>query len=105
MDFIKEPVSDKFTVGFSKKYILPDDIEKNKYYIAGYKMDHPVTGVHDPLTVRAMWLDCKDGGGIVLVSADIIGLTGYDVKTVRDSLSDFTKKTGCKLINIIVFSR
>lgn len=47
-DFIKEPVSDKFTVGFSKKYILPDDIEKNKYYIAGYGENNPARGVIDP---------------------------------------------------------
>ena len=97
---MKNKTDNFYNAGFACAEIMPADVTAKKYYIAGYKMDHPVTGVHDPLTVRAMWLDCKDGGGIVLVSADIIGLTGYDVKTVRDSLSDFTKKTSCKLINI-----
>lgn len=97
---MKNKTDNCYNAGFAMKEIMPVDVTAKKYYIAGYRMDHPVTGVNDPLTVRAMWLDCKDGGGIVLVSADIIGLTGYDVKTVRDSLSDFTKETDCKLISI-----
>lgn len=97
---MKNKTDNCYNAGFAMKEIMPADVTAKKYYIAGYRMDHPVTGVNDPLTVRAMWLDCKDGGGIVLVSADIIGLTGYDVKVVRDSLSDFTKETDCKLISI-----
>lgn len=97
---MKNKTDNCYNAGFAVKEVMPADVTAKKYYIAGYKMDHPVTGVNDPLTVRAMWLDCKDGGGIVLVSADIIGLTGYDVKVVRDSLSDFTKETDCKLISI-----
>ncbi len=97
---MKNKTDNNFNAGFASTVIMPEDVTAKKYYIAGYKMDHPVTGVNDPLTARAMWLDCKDGGGIVLVSADIIGLTGYDVKIIRDSLSDFTAKTDCKLISI-----
>lgn len=97
---MKNKTDDLFNAGFACAQVMPKDVTAKKYYIAGYKMDHPVTGVNDPLTVRAMWLDCKDGGGIVLVSADVIGLTGFEVNRVRESLSDFTKKTDCKLINI-----
>lgn len=97
---MKNRTDDMFNAGFACKTVMPADVTSKKYYIAGYRMDHPVTGVNDPLTVSAMWLDCKDEGGIVLVSADVIGLTGYDVNTVRESLGDFMKKTGCKLVSI-----
>lgn len=97
---MKNKTDEFFNAGFACKQVMPKDVTAKKYYIAGYKMDHPVTGVNDPLTVRAMWLDCKDNGGIVLVSADVIGLTGFEVNRIRESLSDFTKQTDCKLISI-----
>lgn len=97
---MKNGTDEFFSAGFACKEVMPADVTAKKYYIAGYKMDHPVTGVNDPLTVRAMWLDVKDNGGIVMVSADIIGLTGFEVNRIRESLSDFTKQTDCKLINI-----
>lgn len=97
---MKNGTDEYFNAGFACKEVMPADVTAKKYYIAGYKMDHPVTGVNDPLTVRAMWLDVKDNGGIVMVSADIIGLTGFEVNRIRESLSDFTKQTDCKLINI-----
>ncbi len=97
---MKNKTDSFFNAGFASMEVMPEDVTAKKYYIAGYRMDHRVTGVNDPLTVRAMWLDCKDNGGIVMVSADVIGLTGYAVNRVRESLSDFTKQTGCKLINI-----
>ncbi len=86
--------------GFASAEVMPASVADKKYFIAGYKMDHPVTGVNDPSTISAMWLDCKDGGGIILVSADIIGLTGYDVKEIRNSMTTFIKESGCRLINI-----
>lgn len=97
---MKNGTDEFFNAGFACKEVMPADVTAKKYYIAGYRMDHPVTGVNDPLTVRAMWLDVKDNGGIVMVSADIIGLTGFEVNRIRESLSDFTNKTNCKLINI-----
>ena len=97
---MKNRMDEFFNVGFASRVVMPESVTERKLFIAGYKMDHPVTGVNDPLTVNAMWIDCKDSGGIVLVSADIIGLTGYDVKKIRESLGDFTKQTGCKLISI-----
>lgn len=88
-----------FNVGFSMKEVMPDDVTAKKYWLAGYRTGNLIKGVLDPLTVRAMWIGCGDGG-IILVSADIIGLTGFEIKLVRDRLADFSKKTNCKLISV-----
>lgn len=89
-----------FYCGFSSATVMPDDIDKKNYWMAGYNIAKKVKGVLDPITINAMWLDCNDGKGIVFVSADIIGLTGYDVGDIRASLDEFCNKTGC--VSVII---
>lgn len=98
-EFLKNADGNIFNVGFSKKEIMPDDVLAKKYWLAGYRTGNLIKGVLDTLTASAMWIGCGDGG-IVLVSADIIGLTGYEVNLIRERLADFTKKTNCKLISV-----
>lgn len=101
VDFIKTPVSDKFTVGFSKRCVLPDDIEKNKYYIAGYGENNPAKGVIDPQYAHAMYIDDNSGrGGILLISLDVVGLLNKDVLKIRSMLKGFCDKTGCRKIDV-----
>lgn len=101
-DYIREPKSDYFTVGFAKTEIMPTDIPKKKYYVAGYSAYNPATGILDPMTTSAVWIDDNTGrGGIVFVSVDSVGLTNYDVNLARENLSDFTKRTGCRSLNIL----
>lgn len=98
-----EPVSirgDGFRVGFSKRMVAPENVTSEKYYMAGFRPNNVITGMHDPQTVSAMWIDCGRDEGIVLVSADCVGLTGHDVNEIRDSLSDFCRISGCKYIDI-----
>lgn len=97
------PVSmrgEKFVAGFASRDITPADLLTHTYWMAGYNIAKSITGYLDPLTVNAMWLGTGDEGGIMLVSCDLIGLTGYDVNVVRDMLGDFTRLTGCKNITI-----
>lgn len=101
VDFIKEPVSDKLTLGFSKCCILPDDIDTTKYYIAGYGENNPARGVIDPQYAHVIYIDDNSGrGGIVLVSLDIVGLLNKDVNEIRSRLEDFCEKTGCRKIDV-----
>jgi hypothetical protein len=101
-DRIDKPVSEFFTVGFAKADVMPDDIKKKKYYVAGYKAFNPATGVLDPMTVSAVWIDDNSGrGGVVLVSGDNVGLLSYDVKLIKESLEDFCRETGCRSVNIM----
>lgn len=97
---IKNSTSDGFRVGFAKKTVVPDSVTDRKYYMAGFKCNNVITGIHDPQTVSAMWIDCKGDEGIILVSVDAVGLTGHDVNEIRASLAGFCKKSGCRYIDI-----
>lgn len=92
--------ADKFKVGFSSCEVMPDDLNEKTYWIAGHGPGKPIEGVHDPITVSAMWIGCGDKGGVMMVSADIIGLTRVEVAKVRDMFSDYSKKINCKTLNI-----
>ena len=97
-DYISEPKSDYFSVGFAKTDVMPDDLDKTTYYVAGYKINNPAKGALDPMTASAIWIDDQSGrGGVVFVSIDHIGLTNYDVCIIRDLLADFKKETGCSV--------
>ncbi len=101
-DCIKEPKSTCFTVGFGKTEILPDDLLKRRYYIAGYVINKPAIGVLDAPLAHALWVDDNSGrGGIVFVSIDDVGMLNKDVQAIRDSLADFVKDTGCRGIHIM----
>ena len=63
-------------------------------------MAQDMTGIHDNLTASAMWLGVGEEGGIIMVTADIIGLTNTEVSLIRASLADFCEKAKCKAINI-----
>ena len=89
-----------FHAGFACTDITPDDLLTHTYWMAGYNIAKKITGFLDPLTISAMWLDCGGDDGIILVSCDLIGLTGFEVNEIRNSLSDFCRKTGCKNITI-----
>ncbi len=97
---IKNNKDSKYDVGFASREMMPDDFGKKKYYIAGHRMAQDMTGIHDNLTASAMWLGVGDEGGIIIVTADIIGLTNTEVTLIRESLADFCAKTKCKAINI-----
>lgn len=97
---IKKFDGKKYKVGFSSCEVMPDDLNTSTYWIAGHGPGKKIEGVHDPITVNAMWIGCDDNGGIIMVSADIIGLTRVEVAKVRDMLSAFSKKVNCKSLNI-----
>lgn len=94
--------SSRFSLGFSSKSILPANIKKKKYYIAGYGNNKPAKGVLDEPHTHAVWLDDLSGhGGIVIVSIDNVGMLSSDVNRLRARLHDFTMLTGCRSINIL----
>ena len=91
-----DPSAGRFSVGFASRDITPADYRTHPYWMAGYNIANRITGFLDPLTANAMWLDCGDGQGIVFLSCDLIGLTGYEVKGFREALAPFCRKSGCK---------
>jgi len=92
-----------FTVGFARRETMPEDVNGKKYWMAGFRTGNRVTGVNDPMTVSAMWIGCDAiaaRGGILMVSADCIGLSRCEVNRVRESLADFARRANCVSINI-----
>lgn len=97
---IKSIKGEKYTVGFSSREVMPDDINEDNYCMAGFSKGKTASGVHDPITVSALWIGCDDNGAILIVTADCIGLTRVEVTRVRDMMSDFNKAHNCKNTNI-----
>lgn len=91
--FIDEAQAEKWSVGYSKSSITPDDIDSYTYFMGGF-LKFPaqeVTGVIDDLCVRAVCLDDNSGRGAVAFAwIDGIGLMNSDVKAIREKLSDIT---------------
>ena len=85
-----------FNVGFACSDITPYNYKTHPYWMAGYGIAKRITGLLDPLTASAMWIDCG-GDGIVLISCDLIGLTGYEIRAM---LAPFCKKSGCRHVTV-----
>ena len=99
-DYSAEPGSG-FTAGFGKAAFLPDDIEKKKYYIAGYGENNPARGVIDPQYAIAVWLDDGTGrGGYLFITLDVVGLLSKDVNALKAELAEFRALTGCRGITV-----
>ena len=96
---LRAPEGGDFSAGFATRDITPQNYKRHPYWMAGYGIAKRITGVLDPLTASAMWLGCGDGG-ILLVSLDLIGLTGYEVREIRDALAPFCRASGCRHITV-----
>lgn len=102
VDFLSEPTAEKFTIGFHREIMLPDDIDKKKYYIAGYGENNPAKGVIDPQYAHAIWIDDNtQRGGVLLISLDVVGLLNKDVNKIRELLKEFSAKTCCRYIGVM----
>ena len=101
--FISEPVSDKWSVGFAKNELTPDDYDKEYYYLGGY-LKFPAqsaTGVIDELWTKAVVLDDNSGrGATAFAYIDAIGLMNNDVKLIREKLSDILGPDGIISVNV-----
>ncbi len=102
VDFIDNAIAEKYTVGFHREVVLPDDIDTKKYYIAGYGENNPAKGVIDPQYAHAVWIDDNSGrGGILLISLDVVGLLNKDVNKIRELLKGFSRQTCCRYIGVM----
>ena len=101
-DKLEQPKAAFFTAGFGKARIVPPDLLRKKYYVAGYGIRNPATGLLDIPYVHALWLDDNSGrGAVVFVSLDAVGMLNKDVNAAKALLADFSEETGCRNINIL----
>ncbi|MBD2864066.1 hypothetical protein [Paenibacillus oceani] len=91
-----------WSMGYGEQELVPNDLPKEKYYIAGYNTGTTIEGVLDSPYVKALWLDDNTGrGGIAIAVIDCIGLSGTDIRKIRNRLSTFSKEAGARDIHII----
>lgn len=84
-----------YVCGYASRVVMPKDIHAKKYWIAGHGMGHVIEKIHDEITVSAMWIGADDNGGYIHISADIIGLTNFELNIVRDRLKDLMEESNC----------
>lgn len=86
---------ESYVCGYSSRVVMPKDIHAKKYWIAGHGMGHVIEKIHDNITVSAMWIGADDNGGYIHISADIIGLTNFELNLVRANLKDLIEESKC----------
>lgn len=92
---------EKWTVGFAKEILTPDDVEKGTYYIAGYNTNNPAKSVLDDMYAKAVYLDDNSGrGGVVICAIDCVGISRKDINDIRKFVIESGKIPGIKSINI-----
>lgn len=92
---------EKWTVGFAKEVLTPDDITEEKYYIAGYNTNNPAQSVLDDMYAKAVYLDDNSGrGGVVICAIDCVGISRHDINDIRKIVIESGKIPNLKSINI-----
>ena len=97
---LEAPDNGRYHVGFASRDITPTDYKTHPYWMAGYGIAKRITGFMDPLTANAMWLGCGEGAGILLLSCDLIGFTGWEIRELRKSLAPFCRQSGCLHVTV-----
>ena len=92
---------EKWTVGFAKEVLTPDDITEEAYYIAGYNTNNPAKSVLDDMYAKAVYLDDNsDRGGVVICAVDCVGISRKDINDIRKIVIESGKIPDLKSINI-----
>lgn len=93
----------RWRFGYARRSLVPDDYDKKDYYIAGYLSYPPnvMSGVLDDQAVRVICLDDSSGrGSVVFAVIDCVGISGTDIRRIRERLADFAKENNIVSINI-----
>ncbi len=92
---------EKWTVGFAKEVLTPDDITEENYYIAGYNTNNPAKSVLDDMYAKAVYLDDNSGrGGVIVCAIDCVGISRKDINDIRKIVIESGKISNLKSINV-----
>ena len=92
---------EKWTVGFAKKVLTPDNVGEETYYIAGYNTNNPATSVLDDMYAKAVYLDDNSGrGGVIICAVDCVGISRNDINDIRKLVIESGRIPGLKSVNI-----
>lgn len=91
----------KWSAGFAKEVLTPDDITEETYYIAGYNTNNPAKSVLDDMYAKAVYLDDNSGrGGVIVCAIDCVGISRKDINDIRKIVIESGKIPDIKSINI-----
>ncbi len=88
-------------LGYSKKSIVPEDIDSGKYNLGRDLLNKYAEGVYDDQCIRVAVIDDNSGeGAVVLGAIDALGVTSTDVRTIRKAVLEYCKTQGIEVASI-----
>ena len=88
-------------LGYSKKSIVPDDIDSGKYNLGRDLLDKFAEGVYDDQCIRVAVIDDNSGeGAVVLGAIDSLGVTSTDTRSIRKAVLEYCESQGIKVSSI-----
>lgn len=88
-------------LGYSKKSIVPADIESGKYNLGRDLLNKYAKGVYDDQCIRVTAIDDNSGKGIVVLGAiDALGVTSTDTRSMRKAVLEYCQSKGIKVASI-----
>ncbi len=88
-------------LGYSKKSIVPADINSGKYNLGRDLLNKYAQGVYDDQCIRVAVIDDNSGeGAVVLGAIDALGVTSTDTRTIRKAVMEYCEKQGIKVASI-----
>lgn len=101
--FVAEPSKNaRWSVGYDKASVVPP-IQEGDYYIGGYLAFPPnkMTGIMNEQMVRALAVSDGTGRGIhVFAVIDCIGISGTDIRKIRNRVKDLISEKNILSVNI-----
>ncbi len=85
--------NNKWSLGYSSRSIVPEDIADGKYYIGRDLTVRIAKDVYDDNRIRVAVIDDNSGeGAIVLGAIDSLGVTSTDIRTIRKAIMEWCEK-------------
>ncbi len=88
-------------LGYSKKSIVPDDVDSGKYNLGRDLLNKYAQGVYDDQCIRVAVIDDNSGeGAVVLGAIDALGVTSTDTRTIRKAVLEYCEEQDIKVASI-----
>ncbi len=88
-------------LGYSKKSIVPNDIDSGKYNLGRDLLNKYAEGVYDDQCIRVAAIDDNSGeGAVVLGAIDSLGVTSTDIRAIRKAVLEHCEAQGIKVASI-----
>ena len=88
-------------LGYSKKSLVPDDVDSGKYNLGRDLLNKYAQGVYDDQCIRVAVIDDNSGeGAVVLGAIDSLGVTSTDIRTIRKAIIEYCEEQDIKVASI-----